>query len=113
MPTGMPVQVFPVGPPPAPAPPPPPPKNQLSTQSATRAKSPSDRRSPSNTNFEPPPMGCRPEIKIPPNPMANLKPAPRPQPKDEFWKEEYIRERSKSPLTTASPQNGYFVKFII
>lgn len=101
----MPVQVFPVGPP---APPPPPPKNQLAPQQSSGSKSPADRRSPTNINFEPPPLGCRPEIKIPPNPMASLKPAPRLQPKDEFWKEEYIRERSKSPLANSSPQNGYF-----
>lgn len=97
---GMPVQVFPTGPPA----PPPPPKNQLAPQNANgRSKSPStERRSPSQQNFEPPPMGCRPEIKIPPNPMARLKPAPRPEPKDEFWKDEYIKEKSKSP----GPQNG-------
>lgn len=93
---GMPVQVFPTGPPP---PPPVPNKAQLSapTNNANRSPSPS-RKSPQPQSFEPPPLGCRPEIKIPPNPMATLRKVPTPKPKDDFWVEEYKRERSKSPM---------------
>lgn len=100
--TGMPVQVFPTGPP---APPPPPPKNQLLPNSNGNnggSRSPADRRSPASQSFEPPPMGFRPEIKIPPNPMARLKPTPKAEPKGEFWKDEYIKERSKSPMNVSS-----------
>lgn len=92
---GMPVQVFPTGPPP---PPPAPSKSQLSApNNANRSPSPS-RKSPAPQSFEPPPLGLRPEIKIPPNPMATLRKVPTPKPKDDFWVEEYKRERSKSPL---------------
>lgn len=103
----MPVQVFPTGPPqppppPAVPPPPPPPKVQLATQNPTNgnpaAKSPN--------LFEPPPFGCRPEIKIPSNPMAALKPTPRIQPKDDFWVEEYRKERSKSPAVIPAGGNS-------
>lgn len=87
---GVPVQVFPTGPPP-----PPPMKNHLAPQPPP-APRPSPARSPQN--FEPPPMGCRPEIKIPPNPMAALRKVPKPQPKNDFWVEEYRQERSKSPM---------------
>lgn len=40
-------------------------------------------------------MGMRPEIKIPVNPMANLRKAPRPQPKNDYWIEEYRREKQQ------------------
>lgn len=66
------------------APPPPPPPVLPPTASKV---------SPKSQSFEPPPMGCRPEIKIPPNPMANLRKAPRPQPKNDFWIEEYRNEK--------------------
>ncbi|XP_055914797.1 uncharacterized protein LOC129948013 [Eupeodes corollae] len=101
---GMPFQVLPTGPPPpppqpigkvgAPPPPPPAPQNKLAPQSNGNAQ----RRSPTPQNFEPPPMGFRPEIKIPPNPMASLKKVPPPQEKNNFWVEEYRKERSKSPM---------------
>ncbi|XP_037912702.1 uncharacterized protein LOC119652564 isoform X3 [Hermetia illucens] len=102
---GVPVQVFPTGPPPPPpapaksnsssnAPPPPPPMSQLTAQSNGRDA----RKSPTPQNFEPPPLGCRPEIKIPPNPMASLRKVPKVEPKNDFWIEEYRKERSKSPL---------------
>ncbi|XP_055381920.1 uncharacterized protein LOC129612385 [Condylostylus longicornis] len=105
---GMPVQVFPTGPPPppppqksagAPPPPPPPGKNTLSPQQngAGARKSPSPLQ-----KFEPPPMGCRPEIKIPPNPMANLRKVPKPKEKNDFWIEEYRKEKSGSPMPMAS-----------
>jgi hypothetical protein len=53
-----------------------------------------NRKSPSS--FDPPPMGCRPEIKIPSNPMSLLKQTPRPQPKDDFWVQEYVQEKRES-----------------
>lgn len=90
---GMPFQVFPTGPPAPPPPPPPQQKSQLAPQSNN---APNGTKSPQS--FEPPPMGYRPEIKIPVNPMATLKPAPRPQPKDDYWVEEFRKERSKSPM---------------
>lgn len=89
---GMPVQVFPTG---MPKPPPPPPPQQK-LLNGNKAPTNPDRKSPQT--FEPPPFGCRPEIKIPPNPMATLRPVPKPKPKDDFWVEEYRKERSKSPL---------------
>lgn len=89
---GLPVQVFPTGPPP---PPPAPMKSHLAPQPPA-APRPSPARSPQN--FEPPPMGCRPEIKIPANPMAALRKVPKPEPKNDFWIEEYRKERSKSPM---------------
>lgn len=92
---GMPVQVFPTGPPP---PPPAPAKSQLAPQSAGALR-PSPARSPQS--FEPPPMGCRPEIKIPPNPIASLRKVPKVEPKNDFWVEEYRKERSKSPMVSA------------
>lgn len=94
------MQVFPTGPPP---PPPVPLKAQLAPQlpSGTR---PSPARSPQS--FEPPPMGCRPEIKIPSNPMATLKKVPKPEPKNDFWIEEYRKERSKSPLPDSVPRES-------
>lgn len=102
--SGMPVQVFPTGPP---APPPPPPKlpnNEIkNTNGAQRTE-----KTPIKT-FEPPPLGCRPEIKIPPNPMATLKKAPKPQPKNDFWIEEYKKERSKSPLVQKDDQGKLYL----
>lgn len=99
----MPVQVFPTGPPP---PPPVPTKAQLAPN-GTRSPSVS-RKSPGPQSFEPPPLGCRPEIKIPPNPMAALKKVPDSQkskPKEDFWLEEYRKERSKSPMPDAPSSN--------
>jgi len=119
---GMPFQVLPPPPQPgmagknptsngtAPAPPPPPPSNNLSNNNSTlappRPGGPSSapgspnttRKSPTPQRFEPPPMGFRPEIKIPPNPMASLRKVPPPVEKNTFWKDEYVKERSKSPL---------------
>lgn len=106
---GMPVQVFPTGPP-APPPPPPQQKVQLATQSHTNGNSMEKKTMP-KPSLEPPPIGFRPEIKIPPNPMANLKPTPRPQEKDDFWVEEYRKERSKSPAVI--PQNNGTQKILI
>jgi hypothetical protein len=125
---GMPFQVFPTSPssngnyspsinnnnitnnnnnyvpaPPPPPPPPPmlPPKPQPVAPSSEQK--PSVDRKP--IDFEPPPFGCRPEIKIPPNPMAALKSAPKPRPKDDFWIEEYRREKAadEPPKYTAAP----------
>ncbi|XP_021700888.1 FK506-binding protein 5 isoform X4 [Aedes aegypti] len=102
---GMPFQVFPTGPP-APPPPPPPSVARKPTQGQTNGNSAPappppppppvlsvEKKTPVPQSFEPPPMGCRPEIKIPPNPMANLRKAPRPQPKNDFWIEEYRNEK--------------------
>lgn len=100
--TGMPFQVFPTGPPP---PPPMPIKQQqqkqteIETQNGTRKKSPQ----PSQQHFEPPPIGFRPEIKIPQNPMANLKPTPRPQQNDDFWIEEYKSDKAAEPVLGSAP----------
>lgn len=94
----MPVQVFPTGPP---APPPPPPKPSANDTNKSTNGTP---KAPIK-NFEPPPMGFRPEIKIPPNPMATLKPAPKPQVNNDFWVEEYRKERSKSPLVPRDDQS--------
>lgn len=104
----MPVQVFPSGPPP---PPPTPSKSQLNATNASNAnRSPSLPRK-TNQSFEPPPLGLRPEIKIPPNPMAQLRKVPQPKEKNDYWIEEYKKERSKSPMpgqdevgATAAPQ---------
>lgn len=83
---GMPFQVLP---------PPPPPKQQPSKPTQNGSGVPPPPRPPPQ-NFEPPPMGMRPEIKIPPNPMANLRPAPKPQINDNFWLEEYLKEKTGS-----------------
>jgi hypothetical protein len=94
---GMPFQVLP-------PPPPPPPKQQSlqltpnTNQQTSNGSSPNQRKSPLPQSFEPLPMGFRPEIKLPENPMATLKKTPKPQPKDDFWVEEYRKERSKSPM---------------
>lgn len=86
----------------APAPPPPPPSsNLLPTPSlGSSFNSPNiARKSPTQqTQFEPPPIGFRPEIKIPPNPMAGLRKVAPPVEKNNFWKDEYIKENSKSPM---------------
>lgn len=99
---GMPFQVFPTPPPPPPQqrtngniPPPPPPSNLAAPSKPTANNA---RKSPTPQSFEPPPMGFRPEIKIPTNPMAALKKVPKPQEKNDFWVEEYKKERSKSPM---------------
>lgn len=97
---GLPVQVFPSGPPPAP---PAPSKAQLNVSNANR--SPSLPRK-SNQSFEPPPIGFRPEIKIPPNPMAALRKVPSPKEKNDYWVEEYKKERSKSPMVGQPDSNG-------
>lgn len=76
---GMPFQVFPSGP-----------AVKNNNQSASQ---PSNGTTKKPQSFEPPPMGCRPEIKIPANPMAILKPAPRPQPKGDYWIQEYVQEK--------------------
>ncbi|XP_052892515.1 uncharacterized protein LOC128300483 [Anopheles moucheti] len=108
---GMPFQVFPTGPP-APPPPPPPTGRVVPSNGGNRSVPPPPpppgpgpalptgsgseaRKSPRPQSFEPPPMGMRPEIKIPPNPMAALRKAPRPQPKNDFWIEEYRREKQQ------------------
>lgn len=91
---GMPVQVFPQGPP---APPPAPKPNQLNANNGNRSPS-MTRKSPQPQSFEPPPFGCRPEIKIPSNPMANLRKVAPPKPKEANWVEEYRKERSVSPM---------------
>ena len=75
---GMPFQVFPSGPPVK--------KNQQSNGSVKN----------SPQTFAPPPMALRPEIKIPVNPMAALKPTPRPQPKNDYWVQEYVEEKMDS-----------------
>lgn len=49
-------------------------------------------------------MGMRPEIKIPPNPMAALRKAPRPQPKNDFWIEEYRREKQQDERPQQIPR---------
>lgn len=96
---GLPVQVFPQGPPP---PPPVPKQAQLN---ANGNKSPSMQRKAQTQTFEPPPFGCRPEIKIPPNPMQNLRKVAAPKPKEVDWSEEFRKERSKSPMPgTTAPE---------
>lgn len=126
---GMPFQVLPPPPPPqslgqtgkngtsaaAPAAPPPPPPQQPSTLAPPTGRlsapgSPATaRKSPTPQRFEPPPLGFRPEIKIPPNPMAALRKVPPPVEKNTFWKDEYCKDRSKSPLAevAAGPTEGY------
>uniref|UniRef100_A0A1B0BJ64 Uncharacterized protein n=1 Tax=Glossina palpalis gambiensis TaxID=67801 RepID=A0A1B0BJ64_9MUSC len=86
----------------APAPPPPPPSSNLLATSSLGSSFNSPniaRKSPTQqTQFEPPPIGFRPEIKIPPNPMAGLRKVPPPVERNNFWKDEYIKENSKSPM---------------
>ncbi|XP_054083658.1 protein piccolo isoform X3 [Zeugodacus cucurbitae] len=131
---GMPFQVLPPPPPPpaAPlgvagkklngtsAPPPPPPPSSSNTLAppqngggpGSAPGSPNaQRKSPTPQRFEPPPLGFRPEIKIPSNPMAALRKVPPPVEKNTFWKDEYVRDRSKSPMVgendrASSPNTG-------
>jgi hypothetical protein len=136
---GMPFQVFPTGPTSKPAstttaspsipppPPPPPPKltipaptssqltptnnnnSELNGGSVKSQENNNNNNNNNNKSFEPPPMGCRPEIKIPPNPIASLRRSPRPQPKDDYWIEEYRQEKgayqqpSPPPIQSMSP----------
>jgi hypothetical protein len=86
---GMPFQVFPTGPPP-----PPPMKNQQLHTPQTNGNA--TRKSPQH--YEPPPMGCRPEIKIPENPMAALKKVPKPQPRDDYWIQEYVQDKGRNSI---------------
>ncbi|XP_067621323.1 uncharacterized protein [Eurosta solidaginis] len=109
---GMPFQVLPPPPPGkqlngTTGPPPPPPPSSSSTLAPPQKSngpgsapgSPNmQRKSLTPQRFEPPPMGFRPEIKIPPNPMAALRKVPPPVEKNTFWKDEYVRDRSKSPM---------------
>jgi hypothetical protein len=84
---GMPFQVFPTGPAV---------KNNQQQLSAPQTNGNQNRKSPQS--FEPPPMGCRPEIKIPANPMAILRSAPRPQVKGDFWVQEYVQEKARNSI---------------
>lgn len=113
---GMPYQVFPTSPSinSSSVPPPPPP---IPTMNVLQTKSNNgDVKNASNSSqsFEPPPIGCRPEIKIPANPMANLKRAPRPQPKgQDYWVDEYRQEKMNNQNDntdhyTYSPQNEQY-----
>lgn len=96
----MPVQVFPKGPPP---PPPVPQKSQLNAPPANGTRSPSlPRKSPQPQAFERPDMANI----IPTNPMATLKKVGEPKPKNDFWVEEYKRERSKSPMPPTANQEA-------
>lgn len=115
---GMPFQVLPPTPHPtagknqnggsAPAPPPPPPsssnflntgKPQMNGVNGGRGSAPNSpnmpRKAPAGPpqRFEPPPLGFRPEIKIPPNPMAALRKVPPPVEKNTFWKDEYKKNK--------------------
>ncbi|XP_044316319.1 putative uncharacterized protein DDB_G0271606 isoform X5 [Drosophila rhopaloa] len=123
---GMPFQVLPPPPPPpqqqsgkngtqgaSAAPPPPPPQQPPSTLAppAGRLSAPGSpataRKSPTPQRFEPPPLGFRPEIKIPANPIAALRKVAPPVEKNTFWKDEYRKDRSKSPLPEVEAgQNG-------
>lgn len=101
---GMPIQVFPSGGPPSkmqPPPPPPPPSSSVSSQQPKGLNN-GNVRKPCPQSYDPPPLGLRPEIKIPPNPMATLRAVPKPKPKDDFWVEEYRKERSKSPMAPSN-----------
>lgn len=93
---GMPFQVFPTGPAP-------PTKTQQLNKPQTNGSA--IRKSPQS--FEPPPMGCRPEIKIPENPMANLRKVPRPQQKDNYWIEEYVQEKARDSAPTEEDIRQY------
>lgn len=107
--TGMPFQVFPTGPPA----PPPLPQKQMTPQNGSAPQNGTRRKSPQPQHFEPPPLGCRPEIKIPQNPMANLKPTPRPQPNDDFWIDEYKNDKATEQvlgtqtISLPSPSSQY------
>lgn len=84
---GMPFQVLP-------PPPPPPPMKMEQTQKLSPPQTNGARKSPQS--FEPPPMAYRPEIKIPENPMAILRKVGKPQPKDTFWVEEFINDKTRT-----------------
>lgn len=75
---GMPFQVLPTGSPV---------KNQHSSPQSNGKN---------QKSFEPPPMGCRPEIKIPSNPMTILRKSPRPQAKGDYWVQEYLEEKPRT-----------------
>lgn len=92
---GMPFQVFPTGPP-----------VKSSQQLSAPQTNGNNRKSPQS--FEPPPMGCRPEIKIPPNPMANLRPAPRPQVKGDFWVQEYVQDKTRNSIPSEDETRQQF-----
>lgn len=106
-------QQAPRSPPSGGAPPPPPPPMigasamgmpfQVLPQTA-QLKAPTQNGARKSPNCEPLPPGFRPEIKIPENPMANLRPSPRPNQKPDYWVEEYRREKSKSPIP---PEESY------
>lgn len=83
---GMPFQVFPTGPA----------MGKNNQQLSAPQSNGNARKSPQS--FEPPPMGCRPEIKIPENPMTILRRAPRPQPKGDFWVQEYVQEKQRDSI---------------
>lgn len=92
---GMPFQVFPTGP-----------AVKNNQQLAAPQTNGSNRKSPQS--FEPPPMGCRPEIKIPANPMAILRPAPRPQIKGDFWVQEYVQEKARDSIPSEDEARQQF-----
>lgn len=85
---GMPFQVFPTGPP--------------QTNGNNVAKKPQ--------SFAPPPMGFRPEIKIPENPMAGLRSAPRPQPKGDYWADEYVQEKARDSISNEDDARQQFAQ---
>lgn len=81
---GMPFQVLP---------PPPPPKANPQKLSPPQTNG-NARKSPQS--FDPPPLGCRPEIKIPENPMATLRKVGKPQPRDDYWVQEFMQEKARN-----------------
>lgn len=85
---GMPFQVLP--------PPPPPPMQQQQQKLSPPQSNGNARKSPQS--FEPPPMGYRPEIKIPENPMATLRKVARPQQRDDYWVQEFMQEKARDSL---------------
>lgn len=85
---GMPFQVFPTGP--------------QQTNGNNVAKKPQ--------SFAPPPMGFRPEIKIPENPMAGLRSAPRPQPKGDYWADEYVQEKARDSISNEDDVRQQFIQ---
>uniref|UniRef100_A0A1I8MFX5 Protein piccolo n=1 Tax=Musca domestica TaxID=7370 RepID=A0A1I8MFX5_MUSDO len=123
-----------------PAPPPPPPPTSFSNMSNTTAaaatlaphmngggvnggrgsapNSPNMQRkippAPPSQRFEPPPLGFRPEIKIPPNPMAALRKVPPPVEKNTFWKDEYLKNKGGSdapaPAPASAPANSAYTE---
>jgi hypothetical protein len=85
---GMPFQVLP--------PPPPPPMQQPQQKLSPPQTNGNARKSPQS--FDPPPMGYRPEIKIPENPMATLRKVARPQQRDDYWVQEFMQEKARDSL---------------